>query len=85
MEMLTAESMVWNREDRDLLIELRTEMKGIREDIRDFKNGTDYEIKGHEGRIRSLEIAVSRIMTWGSAVLIGLGVLQIILEFVIKR
>lgn len=54
----------FNREDRDLLVELRTEVVAIRADIKDIKDGTATKLSDHEIRIRRLE-------TWGS---IGIGI-----------
>lgn len=34
----------WNREDRDLLVELRTEMKGVRGDIQDLSDGNNVRL-----------------------------------------
>lgn len=31
----------WNRNDRDLLVELRTEMKGVRNDIKNISDGNN--------------------------------------------
>ena len=42
-------------QDHDLLIELRTEMRGVREDIKDIKDGTADKLLDHETRIRTLE------------------------------
>lgn len=45
----------WNREDRDLLVELRTDMKVVRDDLKQMKDGNAIVTGDHEGRIRSLE------------------------------
>lgn len=60
----------FNREDRDLLVELRTEVVAIRADIKEIKEGTTTKLTDHELRIRRLEM-------WGS---IGIG-LSIALQF----
>lgn len=41
--------------DHDLLIELRTEMRGVRSDIRDLKDGTSTTLADHEKRLRDIE------------------------------
>lgn len=41
--------------DHDLLIELRTKIEGISQDIRDIKDGTKNTLDDHETRIRTLE------------------------------
>lgn len=42
-------------EDHDLLIELRTEMKEVRKDIKELKNTLLARVEDHEIRIRTLE------------------------------
>lgn len=37
----TRNSADWNRDDRDLLVELRTEMKGVRADIKNLSDGNN--------------------------------------------
>lgn len=44
-----------NYSDHDLLIELRTEIRGMREDIRKQNDGVNEAIKDHETRLRSIE------------------------------
>ena len=44
-----------HREDRDLLIELRTEMKSVRQDIRELSDTTKMTIQDHEARLRFIE------------------------------
>jgi hypothetical protein len=41
--------------DHDLLVELRTEMRGVREDIKGLSEGTSEKISDHETRLRALE------------------------------
>jgi hypothetical protein len=41
--------------DHDLLIELRTEMRGMRIDIKNIADGTSLKMADHETRIRTLE------------------------------
>jgi hypothetical protein len=55
----------FSREDRDLLVELRTEVAGIRVDIKDLKDGTTIKLTDHEMRLRRLEL-------WGG-IAIGLS------------
>lgn len=45
----------WTRDDRDLLVELRTEIRNIRGDILDLKNGTSVQLLDHETRLRMIE------------------------------
>lgn len=48
--------------DHDLLIELRTEMRGMREDIKSLSDGVTVRINDHETRIRSLEKTTENLM-----------------------
>jgi hypothetical protein len=41
--------------DHDLLIELRTEMRGLRGDIKEMKDATTDRSDDHETRLRALE------------------------------
>jgi hypothetical protein len=42
-------------QDHDLLVELRTEMRGVRDDIKEIKDGTAAQLLDHETRVRALE------------------------------
>lgn len=45
----------FSRSDRDLLITLHEEVKGLRADISDMKDGVKATLLDHETRLRSLE------------------------------
>ena len=75
-----AERRSQNLIDHDLLIELRTEMRGVRDDIQKLTDGTALRLKAleddhvtridhtdHENRIRFIEKYV-----WGAVGIIGL-------------
>jgi len=47
--------LVEYKTDHDLLIELRVEMRGVRDDIQKLTDGTSGTLSDHERRIRSLE------------------------------
>lgn len=51
--------------DHDLLITLHEQVKSIKLDIKDLKDGTSVKIADHEARIRRLEF-------WGAA-LVGIS------------
>jgi hypothetical protein len=94
----------WNREDRDLLVELRTEMTGVRNDIKELKDNTSDRLarveqgkldrteynriqsddltarQDHEDRIRNVETKVTRVLTWGSAAFVLLGIAEVALQ-----
>ena len=46
--------------DHDLLIELRTRMEDIKNDIKDLKDGTNVKLASHEDRIVKLEKSNSK-------------------------
>lgn len=51
--------------DHDLLVTMHEQIKGIKTDIKDLKDGTSIKLSDHEIRLR-------RIENWGS-IAIGLG------------
>lgn len=92
--------------DHDLIVELKTKIEGIKDDIRDLKDGTSARIgileaeklntkdsypmlykegvekclNDHENRIRINTERITKIMTWGSAGVLILGVLEFLLS-----
>lgn len=57
--------------DHDLLIELKTRMESLRNDIKDIKDGTAAQIADHEKRIFSIESSKTKtntLITMGIAV-----------------
>jgi hypothetical protein len=77
--------------DHDLLVELRTEMKAVRADIKDLKDGTQARLsslesdrvtqeehKDHENRLRKVE---NKITYWAG----GLVVLEAVLGYIIYQ
>lgn len=63
--------------DHDLLIELRTEVRGMRGDIKDLSDNSTLKIADHEVRLR-------RVEQWGAIAIGGLAVLEIVFKFFIK-
>lgn len=51
----------WSRDDRDLLVELRTQVVGMRDDMKELKDETFSKIGDHESRIRILEKMVETV------------------------
>lgn len=76
----------WSREDRDLLIELRTEMKGMRSDLKEMKEDTRVVHVDHEDRIRIVEDKIKEhgtlIKVWGSVIAAALTLAQVVSSFV---
>lgn len=58
-----------NGDDHDILIEVRTEMRGIKSDIKELKDGTTRQLADHELRITSGENLRGRL-----TILTSLGV-----------
>lgn len=60
-----------------------TTTSAIAHNNEDIKRHSDEDkiLNDHETRIRSIESQITRIMTWGSTVLVILTVVQIILHF----
>ena len=62
-----------DQNDHDLLIEMRTEMKAVREDIKDIKDNTTARVTALEKRVSGLE----------RLVYIGFGILLAIEFYII--
>jgi N12 class adenine-specific DNA methylase len=61
--------------DHDLLIELKTRMESLKDDIRDLKDGTTVKISDHETRLFALESSrgkQSTLLTVGIGILLAL-------------
>lgn len=66
-----------NMSDHDLLITMHEQIKGIKNDIKDLKDGTSTILSDHENRLRRLEL-------WG-AILVGMSyALQFYFNFLKK-
>ncbi len=61
--------------DHDLLITMHEQIKGIKADIRDLKDGTSTKLADHELRIRRLEL-------WGFVAIGFLYALQFYFNFI---
>ena len=60
--------------DHDLLIELKSEIRSLREVIEKLTTGTQTSIDDHETRIRTLE-------RWGSLLLGGLYIANVVIGY----
>ena len=61
-----------NCSDHDLLIELKTKMDSLKDDIKDLKDGTTIKIEDHETRIGKLESTNTFLRTM---LTVGIGIL----------
>lgn len=66
--------------DHDLLIELKTKMDDLKNDIAELKDGTSTKIASHEIRIVTLENTDTRVTVMLS---IGVGILTLLISLLI--
>ena len=90
-----AERTPGQNEDHDLLIELRAEMRAVRADIKELKDGMALTIKDHETRIRYLEETITTTEAskrgsdnatriWGTVLIFAVGIAEFILTRIYK-
>ena len=61
--------------DHDLLIELKTKMDGLKEDIKGLKEGTSVKIEDHEkrlGRLEKTNAFLRTMLTVGTSLLVAI-------------
>lgn len=68
--------------DHDLLVTMHEQIKGIKTDIKDLKDGTSVTLSDHETRIRSAETKLSQYK--GALIISQTIVLPILLYLVYK-
>lgn len=68
--------------DHDLLIELKTRMDGLKDDIKDLKDGTSMQIQDHEKRIFDLETSKSK---QGVFITIGIVIIGFLISMVVTH
>lgn len=89
-KMNTNLTTVWSREDRDLLVELRTTMRSVQEDIQDIKGNVSSRLLKLEGNaVSKIELVPIRsdIKFLQRVVWTGMGavaVLEIAFRYVFK-
>jgi hypothetical protein len=66
-----------NKDDHDILIELKTRMEDLKVDIKELKDGTASKIDNHETRLTALEVSKTRQNVLTS---IGIGILTILVS-----
>jgi formylmethanofuran dehydrogenase subunit B len=69
-----------NGNDHDLIVELKTKIEGIRDDIKDLKDGTTERIANHELRLNTLETEKTRTTVMLS---IGVGILTLLVSLLV--
>lgn len=84
----------WNREDRDLLIELRTRMQDMQTNIKSLTGNTSARLLYLEGntvskkefddKAKDHEARIRRLERLGSLAIGALAVVQLLAEFLLK-
>jgi hypothetical protein len=69
-----------NGNDHDLIVELKTKIEGIRDDIKDLKDGTTEKIADHEIRLTNLETEKTKTTVLLS---IGIGILTLLVSLLV--
>lgn len=65
--------------DHDLIIRLGEKIDGLKEDIKELKDGMTTKTEDHEKRIKSLEISVTKLFSYGTALIFVVGVVQFLI------
>lgn len=76
---------VKSADDHDLLIELKTRMEGLREDIADLRGNVSLRLEDHEKRIASLEKSKDSQTIWVTIGTSLVGILVAIMTFHILK
>lgn len=71
-----------NPDDHNLLIRLDTKVDALKADIAVLSDGTTVKINDHESRIRANEKSITQIMTWGSALIVVIGIAEFFLNHI---
>ena len=74
---MEASTDILKMNDHDLLVTMHEQIKGIKIDIKDLKDGTSTKLSDHESRIRRLE-------TWGFTSIGVLLALQFYFNYIHK-
>ena len=74
-----------NNDDHDILIELRTKLEGLKNDIRDLKDGTATQLADHERRLVELEKSKSSSAVTQAGIVALLGILATALIYHIVK
>lgn len=67
-----------HRVDHDILITLVGKVDGLKDDIKGIKND-------HETRLRNVEVKVTKIMTYGTAALLVIGLVHFLIQILINK
>ncbi len=76
--MNSPEQMIQN--DHDLLIELRTEVRAIREDIKGVSNSLSARVNDHETRIRTVEKETDNLM---GKMVFGISIISFLMAIIV--
>lgn len=73
------EQDITKMDDHDLIITIHEQIKNVRSDIKEMKDGTALQLADHENRLRRLEEKMTKVLTWGAVGLIAIGIIQFII------
>jgi len=65
--------------DHDLLIELRTEMRGMRGDLKNLSDGVNTRVSDHENRLRIIEKETENLM---GKMIFGIAIFSFIMSII---
>lgn len=76
--------------DHDLLIELKTTLAGVKQDIKGLADGTNKTVSDHETRIRAVEsisedFAIVKKVVYGAVGLILVAVVSSVIYLVVQK
>jgi hypothetical protein len=66
--------------DDSRLTRVEVKIDGIKDDIKTLNDGITKQLGDHEIRIRLLEVSVTRIMSYGTALLFAVSIAQFLLS-----
>jgi|ERR1035437_599061 hypothetical protein len=73
-----------NPEDHNLLIKLDGKVDALKDDIKVLNDGTTLRLADHETRIRLTEASITRIMSYGTALIIFVGIIEFLINKFVK-
>lgn len=66
------------------MAQFREGVKTLVDKIEEIRRDVTAQVSDHETRIRTVEVAVTRVTTWGTMALVLLGIAQFTLQFFLK-
>jgi len=66
------------------MTQFREGVKTLVDKIEEIRRDVTAQVSDHEARIRTVEVAVTRVTTWGTMALVLLGIFEFTLQFFLK-